>query len=223
MAPTAEGEASKVKVKVRMSIHGTFFLKSATMIERVHQEEVELPSVESMDTSSSETKPEQPAATNGSEAEMTTPSDPTPSEPTPNDSTPSEPATGDSAPSEPASGDSAPSEPAADDSAPNDGVEKMETPEEATDQGEGTASQDSDSSPNLEKKSVKLHQLTINFVSVVVFSEILDKRGVMTVYGMWGHVHCLVLFCCQLFVFVGGGGGGGQILSSKGSILTTHT
>ena len=32
--PTETGEASKVKVKVRMSIHGIFFIKSATMVEK---------------------------------------------------------------------------------------------------------------------------------------------------------------------------------------------
>ena len=32
--PTDENESSKVKVKVRMSTHGTFFIKSATMIEK---------------------------------------------------------------------------------------------------------------------------------------------------------------------------------------------
>ena len=32
--PTDENESSKVKVKVRMSTHGTFFIKSATMVEK---------------------------------------------------------------------------------------------------------------------------------------------------------------------------------------------
>lgn len=33
--PTEAGEASKVKVKVRMNIHGMFFIKSASMIEKL--------------------------------------------------------------------------------------------------------------------------------------------------------------------------------------------
>ena len=33
--PTEAGEASKVKVKVRMNIHGVFFVKTASMIERL--------------------------------------------------------------------------------------------------------------------------------------------------------------------------------------------
>lgn len=78
VVPTAEGEASKVKVKVRMNIHGVFFLKSATMIEKLKPEEVEeptveLPTVESMDT----TAPEQPTEA-GADVDMTTPPDPTP-------------------------------------------------------------------------------------------------------------------------------------------------
>ena len=37
--PTETGEASKVKVKVRLSIHGIFFIKSATMVEKPQQVE----------------------------------------------------------------------------------------------------------------------------------------------------------------------------------------
>ena len=44
VAPTDEGEASKVKVKVRENIHGVFFIKSATMVEKQKVEE------ESMET-----------------------------------------------------------------------------------------------------------------------------------------------------------------------------
>ena len=33
--PTETGEASKIKVKVRMNIHGVFFIKSAHLIEKV--------------------------------------------------------------------------------------------------------------------------------------------------------------------------------------------
>ena len=33
--PTETGEASKIKVKVRMNIHGSFFVKTASMIERL--------------------------------------------------------------------------------------------------------------------------------------------------------------------------------------------
>ena len=32
--PTDEGESSKLKIKVRLSIHGTFIIKSAVMIEK---------------------------------------------------------------------------------------------------------------------------------------------------------------------------------------------
>ena len=39
VSPTEEGEASKVKVKVRVNIHGVFFIKSATMVEHQKQEE----------------------------------------------------------------------------------------------------------------------------------------------------------------------------------------
>ena len=39
--PTEEGEASKVKVKVRMNIHGIFFIKTASMIEKLPEEPVE--------------------------------------------------------------------------------------------------------------------------------------------------------------------------------------
>ena len=33
--PTESGEASKIKVKVRLSIHGIFFVKSASLIEKL--------------------------------------------------------------------------------------------------------------------------------------------------------------------------------------------
>ena len=33
--PTDTGEASKIKVKVRMNIHGMFFIKSASLIEKL--------------------------------------------------------------------------------------------------------------------------------------------------------------------------------------------
>ena len=39
VSPTEEGEASKVKVKVRVNIHGVFFIKSATMVEHQKPEE----------------------------------------------------------------------------------------------------------------------------------------------------------------------------------------
>ncbi len=111
VVPTAEGEASKVKVKVRMNIHGIFFLKSATMIEKIKPEEVEpstvepptveLPTVESMDTTGA------PPTEGVADVDMTTPP------------------------------------------APNEDGEKMDTPQEATDQGSSE-----ESSPNLDKKTV---------------------------------------------------------------------
>ena len=58
VTPTGDDEASKVKVKVRLSINGTFFVKSATMVEKVKQVEVELPTIESMETNSEQTKTE---------------------------------------------------------------------------------------------------------------------------------------------------------------------
>ena len=33
--PTEDGEASKIKIKVRMNIHGIFFVKTASMIEKL--------------------------------------------------------------------------------------------------------------------------------------------------------------------------------------------
>lgn len=68
VTPTSEEEASKVKVKVRMSIHGTFFVKSATMVEKVKEMEVELPTVESMEQNTDQVKPEQPADVNMEQA-----------------------------------------------------------------------------------------------------------------------------------------------------------
>lgn len=41
VTPNEEGEARKVKVKVRESIHGTFFVKSASMMEKIKPEEEE--------------------------------------------------------------------------------------------------------------------------------------------------------------------------------------
>ena len=41
VTPNEEGEARKVKVKVRESIHGTFFVKSASMLEKIKPEEEE--------------------------------------------------------------------------------------------------------------------------------------------------------------------------------------
>ena len=41
VTPDEEGAARKVKVKVRESIHGTFFLKSASMVEKIKEEEEE--------------------------------------------------------------------------------------------------------------------------------------------------------------------------------------
>ena len=54
MSPTEEGEASKVKVKVRMNIHGVFFVKSATMVEKQKVEEEE--SMESEPTAPSQSE-----------------------------------------------------------------------------------------------------------------------------------------------------------------------
>jgi len=49
VSPTEDGEASKVKVKVRLNIHGIFFVKDATMVEKQKQEPVaEVP--EAMET-----------------------------------------------------------------------------------------------------------------------------------------------------------------------------
>ena len=39
VVPTAEGEASKVKVKVRVNIHGIFSVSSATLVEKLTKEE----------------------------------------------------------------------------------------------------------------------------------------------------------------------------------------
>ena len=129
VVPTAEGEASKVKVKVRMNIHGIFFLKSATMIEKLKPEEVELPSVElpsveSMDTSSSEPKSEEPAEGAG-DVDMTTSEEPAP----------------------------APTDEGEKMDTPTEGVDQ-DPGTEGTDQGAGASSQDSDSSPNMEPKAV---------------------------------------------------------------------
>lgn len=49
VAPTDEGEASKVKIKVRINIHGVFYVKDATMVEK--QKVVETPP-EAMETES---------------------------------------------------------------------------------------------------------------------------------------------------------------------------
>lgn len=35
VVPTAEGDISKVKLKVRLNIHGIFFVKTATMVQSV--------------------------------------------------------------------------------------------------------------------------------------------------------------------------------------------
>ena len=66
--PTETGEASKIKVKVRMSIHGIFFVKTASMIERI----AEVPE-EAMETD----KPTnaESAATAGNSTETTSASD----------------------------------------------------------------------------------------------------------------------------------------------------
>ena len=70
IAPTEDGEASKVKLKVRMNIHGIFFVKDATMVEKQKQppeametdpvaNEVQLPDVEKMaDKSEEKTVPD---------------------------------------------------------------------------------------------------------------------------------------------------------------------
>ncbi len=58
VVPTEEGDASKVKVKVRLNIHGVFTVKSATMVEKQKVEE------ESMETDPPATEPpatEQPS------------------------------------------------------------------------------------------------------------------------------------------------------------------
>ena len=39
VVPNEEGEAAKVKVKVRLNIHGVFFVKSATLVEKIKPEE----------------------------------------------------------------------------------------------------------------------------------------------------------------------------------------
>lgn len=44
VVPTETGDASKVKVKVRLNIHGVFLVKTATMVEKQKVEE------ESMET-----------------------------------------------------------------------------------------------------------------------------------------------------------------------------
>lgn len=49
VTPTAEGEASKVKVKARMNIHGVFYIKEATLVEKQKQPEM---SAEAMETDS---------------------------------------------------------------------------------------------------------------------------------------------------------------------------
>lgn len=48
ITPNEEGEAGKIKIKVRMNIHGVFYVKDATMVEK--QSPVEVP--EAMDTDS---------------------------------------------------------------------------------------------------------------------------------------------------------------------------
>ena len=57
--PTEAGEASKVKVKVRMNIHGVFFIKSASMIEK-------LPPEEAMETDKPQSAESAPASAPGS-------------------------------------------------------------------------------------------------------------------------------------------------------------
>lgn len=59
--PTEAGEASKVKVKVRMSIHGVFFIKSASMIEKLPG-----PPEESMETDKPQNSDSVPATGTGS-------------------------------------------------------------------------------------------------------------------------------------------------------------
>lgn len=59
--PTEAGEASKVKVKVRMNIHGVFFIKSASMIEKLP----EAPE-EAMETDKTQNAESAPAAGTGS-------------------------------------------------------------------------------------------------------------------------------------------------------------
>ncbi len=48
VSPTEDGEASKVKIKVRMNIHGIFLVKDATMVEKQKQPPPTEP--EAMDT-----------------------------------------------------------------------------------------------------------------------------------------------------------------------------
>lgn len=48
VCPTEEGEASKIKVKVRLNIHGIFFVKDATLVEK--QKVVDVPEAMEMDS-----------------------------------------------------------------------------------------------------------------------------------------------------------------------------
>lgn len=65
VSPTEEGEASKVKVKVRMNIHGVFFVKSATMVEKQKVEEEE--SMESEPTAPSQSESQAPNSQDNSQ------------------------------------------------------------------------------------------------------------------------------------------------------------
>ena len=83
VVPTQEGEASKVKVKVRVNIHGIFYIKSAMLVEKTQNDEametdsvpneVQLPDVEMMSGGKSgtdEKKPEEGVGSNtGQEGE----------------------------------------------------------------------------------------------------------------------------------------------------------
>lgn len=144
VTPTGDEEAAKVKVKVRMSIHGTFFVKSATMVERVKQVEVELPSVESMETDNQQTKTEQTADVDMEQV---------PSSDTPADGGKQ----GQSPPGGEEDAVDAPENPDGEQATPTkeeDTMDASENPggeEQATPTKDG---QDSNSSPDVEKKAV---------------------------------------------------------------------
>jgi molecular chaperone DnaK (HSP70) len=55
--PTEENESSRIKVKVRLSIHGTFFIKSATLIEKQVQNVPEEMEVEPQSSNSDSSLP----------------------------------------------------------------------------------------------------------------------------------------------------------------------